>query len=57
MTPGSFGSGIANPDSQPPTGAQAPIGIPPLVRLLDGPREEGPSWRFPITRYGIRLSV
>ena len=57
MTPGSLGSGTAKPDSQPPTARHSPTGIGPPVRLLDGPRDEGPSWRFPMTEYGIRSSV
>src|SRR6185503_20890345 len=45
---GSFGSGVAKPLSPPPTANQSPRAMPSFNELL-GPRDEGPSWRFPIT--------
>ena len=60
---GSSGSGVANPLSPPPTvtHSEREIGPPmppkPPVRLLLGPRNEGPSCRLPSTLYGIALST
>src|SRR6267378_2004312 len=43
----STGSGVAHPLSPPPTVSHIPRGMSPPVRLLLGPRAEGPSWRLP----------
>src|SRR5688572_15587977 len=56
-TLGSFGSGVANPLSPPPTANQSPRAIPPPYSELLGPLVDGPSWRFPMTLYGIALST
>src|SRR5215472_7627055 len=59
---GSLGSGVAQPLSPPPTELHmprlipgSPSGFPSL--LLLGPRVEGPSCRFPYTKYGIWSST
>src|SRR3989475_11389862 len=54
----STGSGVAQPLSPPATDCQALRGMPPPkppppVRLLLGPRYEGPSCLLPYTLYGI----
>src|ERR1041385_3153447 len=61
----SVGSGIAQRLSPPATECHIPRGIGPetsssdcfAMRLLLGPRVDGPSCRLPYTLYGIRLSV
>src|SRR5215467_11637074 len=54
----STGSGVAKPLSLPATGCQTLRVIcepkkPPNCKLLLGPRNDGPSCRFPYTKYGI----
>ena len=51
------GSGTENPVSQPPTDCHSPMEIRPFVSELLGPISVPPSWRFPYTEYGIRVSV
>src|SRR5437868_989305 len=43
----STGSGVAKPLSPPCTACHMLRGIAPPVRLLLGPRYDGPSWRLP----------
>src|SRR6478672_8182801 len=61
---GSVGSGVDQPLSPPATVCQALRGMmfpppppPPKMRLLLGPRYDGPSCLLPITLYGIALST
>ena len=55
MMLGSVGSAVAKPLSPPPTECHMPRGIDPdpppnpPMRLLEGPRVDGPSCRLPIT--------
>src|SRR5438552_17486905 len=63
---GSVGSGVAQPLSPPPTECHPSRGItppppppppkPPIL-LFAGPRDDGPSWRWPIPSSGISLST
>ena len=57
---GSVGSGVAHPLSPPPTECHSPRGMmpappppppppkPPTFEF-EGPRDDGPSWRLPMT--------
>src|SRR3972149_4323954 len=53
----STGSGLPKPLSPPCPPCHMLRGICPPARLLLGPRYDGPSCRFPITQYGMRVSV
>src|SRR5829696_2900169 len=57
MTFVSTGSGVAKPLSPPSTPNVSLRGIEFPERLFDGTLYDGPSWRLPYTRYGMRLST